>query len=481
MFLFAIAALAAAASAATTLPATSPDRPAIARGADFLGFPERFNRYYTDPDWRPARTVYVSPDGTGDGTSRETPSSAKDAIAGATPGTQIIFLPGQYVGGFEIAGDAGGTYDAPIVLYGERGRDGAIAVTVDCNSGERKTCFNFEGANYIAVDGFELVGGTYGVRTVGTGYAASEHARGIAVLNCKGHDQDRDPLFSGQSDWDVWERNVSYGAKEGDGHGIYLSNGSDWNIVRYNETFGNVSSDFQINADPASTCADVGIAFTDPLCAGFAGEGEGGQGASDYFLVDSNYFHHSKGPGANFTSVRRSVIRNNVFGPSARHNVSFWQETDNPALGTSENTIVHNLFVTTDRHDVQFINNSDRNLFANNVLLGVAIENEVAAANPAATLMEVDDSVGANIFRSNLYIGGGLIEGRSVANGETARPDFDMEWFTAFPTTAQETVAGLKPAATAPFVNSGELISAAPADRDGVARNGKTTPGPFEP
>ncbi len=226
-----------------------------------------------------------------------------------------------------------------------------------CSSG-RQTCFNLEGADYVAVDGFELIGGRYGVRAIGAGYAASEHSRGIAVIDCKGHDQDRDPFFSGQADWAVWERNVAYGAKAGDGHGIYLSNGGDWNIVRYNETYGNVSSDFQINADPDSTCKEVGIPFNDPRCDAYAGTGEGGQGASDYFLVDSNYFHHgaATGSGANFTSVRRSVIRNNIFGFYPRHGVSFWQETDNPKLGSSDNKILHNLFITTGRHGVKFEN-----------------------------------------------------------------------------------------------------------------------------
>ncbi len=260
-----------------------------------------------------------------------------------------------------------------------------------CTSG-RQTCFNLEAADYIAVDGFELIGGKYGVRAVGAGYPASEHSRGIAVLNCDGHDQDRDPILSGQADWAVWESNVAHGAKKDDGHGIYLSNGGDWNIVRFNETYGNLSSDFQINADPASTCAEPGIPFDDPRCDAYAGEGEGGQGASDYFLVDGNYFHHGLANGPNFTSVRRSVVRNNIFGPQTRHNVSFWQETDNPKLGSSDNKILHNLFITTAKHGVKFEANSTRNEFANNVLLGVQTEGGKVTANPKALLMEVDDT-----------------------------------------------------------------------------------------
>ena len=221
--------------------------------------------------------------------------SARAAIEAARPGTQINFLRGKYQGASSSPKQNSGTYDEPIVLYAERNEDKSLGVAMTCCNSGRQTCFNLEGADYVAVDGFELIGGRYGVRAIGAGYAASQHSRGIAVIDCKAHDQDRDPFFSGQADWAVWERNVAFGAKAGDGHGIYLSNGGDWNIVRYNETYGNVSSDFQINADPDSTCKEVGIPFNDPRCDAYAGTGEGGQGASDYFLVDSNYFHHGVG------------------------------------------------------------------------------------------------------------------------------------------------------------------------------------------
>ena len=284
------------------------------------------------------------------------------------------------------------------------------------------------------------------MRAVGAGYPASEHSRGIAVLNCDGHDQDRDPFFSGQADWAVWESNVAHGAKKDDGHGIYLSNGGDWNIVRFNETYGNLSSDFQINADPASTCAEPGIPFDDPRCDAYAGEGEGGQGASDYFLVDGNYFHHGLANGPNFTSVRRSVVRNNIFGPQTRHNVSFWQETDNPKLGSSDNKILHNLFITTAKHGVKFEANSTRNEFANNVLLGVQTEGGKVTANPKALLMEVDDSAGDNVYRANLYVSGHF-EGREPSAEETAREDFSMGWFANFPAALSHDPNGFTPTA----------------------------------
>ena len=323
----------------------------------------------------------MSPNGGGNGASpRHADVGAGGGRGCARPARRIHFLRGNYQGCFEFTKENSGTYDEPIVLYGERNADKSIGVSMTCCSSGRQTCFNFEGADYVAVDGFELIGGRYGVRAIGAGYPASQHSRGIAVLNCNGHDQDRDPFFSGQADWAVWERNVAYGAKKGDGHGIYLSNGGDWNIVRFNETYGNVSSDFQINADPASTCKEVGIPFNDPRCDAYAGTGEGGQGASDYFLVDSNYFHHGAATARARTSPACAGASSATTSSASmpRHGVSFWQETDNPKLGSSDNKIVHNLFITTGRHGVQFENHSTRNEFANNVILGVRIERRPA-------------------------------------------------------------------------------------------------------
>lgn len=462
------------------VPPTDPGRPAVERGGRYMGFSEQFNRYYTDSTWQPSRVLHAAPKGSGDGTSPEAPMSLKAAVAAARPGTRINVLPGTYQGCFDVTKETGGTYDEPVVLYGERKEDGALGVSVTCCKSERQTCFNIEGADHVAIDGFELIGGRYGVRAVGAGYPASEHSRGVAVLNCLGRDQENDPFFSGQADWAVWERNTGLNARKGDGHGLYLSNGSDWNIVRYNETAGGDSSDFQINADPTAACQEAGIAFDDPACDAYAGTGEGGQGASDYMLIDANHFHHSLGPGANFASVRRSLVRNNVFGPhGSRHNTSFYSEVDNPRLGSSENVIVHNLFVTTERHAVQFKNHSTRNLFANNLVVGVRIAGGTASANPRALLMEVDAAAAGNSYRGNVYLSGTL-EGRRPNGEEMARPDFSAAWFRAFPTTRKHAADDLSPTAKAPYLGFGTLLPEAPTDRNGAARAERVDPGPIQ-
>lgn len=452
-------------------PVRQPTEPAVQRGEMVWGTSEKYNRYYTDPTWQPAKTVYVSPAGTGNGATAGTPASVSSGLGQATPGTQVFFQAGTYNGCYEIDDSGGGTYDQPVVLFGARNMDGSLAVKINCCASGRRTCINLENSHYVAIDGFELIGGDYGVRAVGADYAASMHQKGIAVLNSDGHDQNKDPFFTGQSDWFVIEQCLGHGSGAGDGHGIYLSNGSDYNIARLNELWSNHSADFQINADPASTCADVQVAYTDPACDGDASAGLG-QGASDYMLVESNFFHHGDAQGANFTSVRKSVVRNNIFAFYARHGVSFWQETPNAKLGSSDNVIAHNLFVSSvgNRQAIQFIENSTRNRFVNNVLV-------TTASN--GLLMEVDATVSANVYEGNAYYGG-HIDGRTPSMSETVNLTFDSSWYMAWPTMLSRDVNGYRPTATAPFLGQGALVPEAAKDRTGTARSGAVDLGPFE-
>jgi len=85
------------------------------RGGTFFDTPERFNRYYTDPQYSPAKTYFVSPDGNGNG-SASSPMSADDAFSQISAGEEIRFRPGQYQGCWQLDEDNSGTYDAPIIL-----------------------------------------------------------------------------------------------------------------------------------------------------------------------------------------------------------------------------------------------------------------------------------------------------------------------------------------------------------------------------
>lgn len=459
----------------STPPAGRP-----ARGGTFFGDPERFNRYYTDPSYQPSGTIYVSPTGTGAGSLAD-PASPDDAFAAVVAGQAIHFLAGDYAGCWELGEGRGGTYDAPIVVQAARNPDGSRAVRIQCCDAGRRTCFNLEGADYVAVEGFELEGGRYGIRAVGLGYGGGEHQVGVAMLDNLAFDQDNDPFFTGQSDWIALEGNTGHGAGAGDGHGIYLSNGSDWMVVRNNELFDNVSSDFQINADPASTCADEIIAYDDPRCDGSARDGLG-QGVSEFVLVEGNYFHAGAGQGPNFTSVRNSVVRNNIIGPHARHGTSFWQETDNPRLGSSDNVVHHNLFIgeQANRHVLQFTRYSDRNDVRNNLVLGLNYGGGAPTANAAVVLVELDSgTTSANVFVGNYY-SGGHFDGHTPTRAEHVDASFDPGWFGAFPADRMGSPAGFVPATGAPFLDAAPRTAEVPEDREGTPRGDPADIGPFE-
>lgn len=458
---------------ANVVPMVPLTQPAVSRGSAYRGSAEKFNRWYTDASYKPKKIIYVSPTGGGNGATKQTPTTVSAGLAAATPGTQVFFVSGTYSGCYEVPDTGSGTYDDPVILYGERNGSGGRTVTMNCCATGRQTCINLEAASYVAVDGFELVGGAYGVRSVGADYAASKHTKGNAVLACDGHDQNKDPFFTGATDWFVIERNVGHGAKAGDGHGIYLSNGSDWNIVRNNELYGNLSSDFQINADPASTCTDVSIPVNSPDCDAIAGTTtDGGRGASDFMLVESNFFHDGLAQGANFTSARNSIVRDNLFAVYAKHGVSFWQETNNPKLGASDNVILHNLFVAKvqNRQMIQFIASSDRNRVENNVFVGIG-------TNMLA--MEVDGTVGANTYVQNYYINAAL-NGRTPNAQEHVAATLDATWFQALPAGASNDPTVWSPTAKAGFLDLGALDPNATLDRAGNPRKAPTDLGPFE-
>lgn len=449
---------------------------AISRGGSFLGFPEHFNRYYTDPTYTAARTRYVSESGMGDGTTRDAPTRADVALREARPGDTIVFVRGQplITACYELT--SGGTPDSPIVIRAEKGLEGGRGVEIRCCESERASCFNLEGANHVAIEGFVLTGGKYGARVVGTGYGASEHQRGVALLDLEGRDQSKDPFFSGQSDWLVIQGCVAHGAGKGDGHGIYLSNGGDWNIVRGNETYGNASSDLQINADPISTCEDEDLDVRDRECDGSARDGLG-RGASEYFLVEANYLHDDN-IGPNFTSLRNSIVRNNVSVFHELHDASFWQETRNPNLGSHDNLVFHNLFGgTSTRHALQFIEGSTRNRVMNNIIIGTDTQGTTSKAE--VVLLETDASAADNVYEANLYIGGHL-EGRSPGPTERAVATFDRGWFVDFAPRRTGRPGDFMTRSGSPAHRRAARRAEAPFDARGLERGDPTDLGPFQ-
>ena len=144
-----------------------------------------------------------------------------------------------------------------------------------------------------------------------------------------------------------------------------------------------------------------------------------------------------------------------------------------------DNKILHNLFITTRRHAVQFAKYSTHNEFANNVLVGVRIDGSNVVANPSALLMEVDGTVGKNTYRGNLYISGRL-EGRRPGTTEIVRRQFSIAWFARFPAAINRDPGDFLPAPDAPQIGSAIKTPLAAMDRNGIERPARAAFGPGE-
>jgi hypothetical protein len=96
-----------------------------AEAPDFKAYPPTWVHTFT-----PVRTMYVSPDGAGDGKTAETPMNLKTAVDASQPGDLYWLLEGRYKGGFDFT--RGGEREKPIVLRAMPGKratiDGPVAV-----------------------------------------------------------------------------------------------------------------------------------------------------------------------------------------------------------------------------------------------------------------------------------------------------------------------------------------------------------------
>ncbi len=326
----------------------------------------------------------------------------------------------------------GGTASEPIVFYGERKNDGSLDVHFRCStngSDDMTSCFNIDKSDYIAIDGFILEGGAYGVRSFGefeTGGALTDRAErqnGVSILNSRIFDQEEAPIFAATSDWVAIESNVVFGSTR---HGILLTSGSDWNVVRYNEVYGNTEADLRIDGFPKSMCTPWGVSLSNNLCAGSARNGNG-QGVSEFFTISQNFLHDGGQYGPNFTSIRNSKISHNIIGPYQGTGTAFWQQTDVADLGSYNNDVLSNLFVGHTGFLVRFASNvSTSSLFSSNIVL--ALNRSGSDVNPNFLVLDVSD--GNVVYTNNFYFSGSNFE-HTLDPSETHQDELPEDLFSA--------------------------------------------------
>ncbi|MGL4631838.1 MAG: right-handed parallel beta-helix repeat-containing protein, partial [Leadbetterella sp.] len=193
-------------------------------------------------------TIYVSPTGTGDGTSTSSPTSIGGAldITNIAPGTTIILMDGTY----NLDGDRyfwvkSGTASSPITIKAQN-KHMAILKGNSTYSSSRYGVLYLAGCKHVVVDGLTVMhdSGSQDQQSginVGTAYGAGANGANIAseyitVKNCKVYNNGTGGIVSTGSDHITFEYNIVYGNAtrsplNGSGISIYkpLANTADSN------------------------------------------------------------------------------------------------------------------------------------------------------------------------------------------------------------------------------------------------------------
>jgi parallel beta-helix repeat protein len=268
-----------------------------------------------------ASTYYVSPTGNdgNPGTASHPWQTIQKAAVTVQAGDTVIIKDGVYGGGISV--EQPGSATAPIVFRAEG--QGAI---IDGSGGKRDAFFidgyalnpvYWQGADmYLTVQGLTIKNAT----RAGLRISCAHH---VSVLNCTLQDNGTWGIFTDFSNYSVLQGNRCSGSKEQ--HGIYVSNSSDYPVIRNNVVFNNNDCGIQINADPST------VPEGDGICTGA--------------LIENNIaYGNGQGGGAaiNLASVRKSVVRNNLLYNNYAGGIAGWGDGNGPAWGCKNNQICNN-------------------------------------------------------------------------------------------------------------------------------------------
>ena len=298
-----------------------------------------------------ATTYYVSNAGD-DGDDGLTPQTAwqtlQHAANQAIAGDTVIALRGSYRG-FNLF--TSGSDGAPITFTANPGIPTPNPeVIVDLpNDFTGQDAINLEGASWIVVEGFTILGGggitRAGIRSVGFAVDAARNN----VFRANRIDQPgRWGIFTGFVDDLLIEANET--SRAGDEHGIYVSNSGDRPVIRGNRIWGNFANGIHMNGDLS----------------------QGGDGVISGAVVEDNLIYDNGiggGSGVNCDGVQDSVIQNNKIYDAHASGISLYR-IDGGAPSTGNLVVNNTIVVASDgRWAMNIQDGSSANTLRNNVFL----------------------------------------------------------------------------------------------------------------
>ncbi len=260
-------------------------------------------------------TFYVDPTGsdTGTGATDAPWQTLQHAADRVEAGDTVVVRPGSYAG-FYLETD--GTAAAPITFRAEHAALGtARDALIDRPNGQTSDGINLEGADYVVIEGFSVVGmPRAGIRAV-----LNQH------VTIRDNYTDRNGywgIFTGFSDDLLVENNlVTNSVRE---HGIYVSNSGDRPIIRGNALRDNFANGIHLNGDSS----------------------QGGDGVITGALIDGNEVSRNGrggGSGINADGLQDSRIQNNLLIDNHASGISLYRiDGGAPSTGNvvANNTVV---------------------------------------------------------------------------------------------------------------------------------------------
>ena len=285
--------------------------------------------------WGDLFFVSTTGDDLGLGTATDPWRTLQNAANTVNPGDTVTVQPGQYTG-FEL--QTSGTANSPILFQAEAG------VVINAPNARTPDGINLEGASYVTIDGFEVVGvPRAGIRAVGS---PDDHSQFVTIRNNRADQNGRWGIFTGYSEDLLIEHNET--SRSADEHGIYVSNSADRPTLRHNVSWGNNASGIQLNAD--GTLPGDGV-ITGALLA-------------NNRVYDNG---QSGGAGLNLDGVQDSRIENNLLYRNHSTGIALFRIDGSD--GSKRNEIVNNTVVnaTDGRWAITITDGSTDNTLLNNI------------------------------------------------------------------------------------------------------------------
>ncbi|HEX2439540.1 MAG TPA: right-handed parallel beta-helix repeat-containing protein [Methylomirabilota bacterium] len=286
-------------------------------------------------DAAPLRTFYVATTGNDgfDGSLGAPWRTMQHAANVVRAGDQVIVRAGHYAG-FNL--ETSGTAADPILFSADPG------VIVDTpNPVRTQDGINLEGASWIVVEGFTVLGmPRTGIRSVTNAH--------VTIRRNVGDSNGRWGILTGFSDDLLIEDNeMSRSVAE---HGIYVGNSGDRPIIRRNHVWGNSGNGIHMNGDLS----------------------QGGDGIISGAVVEANVIHgngRTGGSGINGDGVQSSRIVNNILYDNHASGISLYQ-IDGGAPSRN-NVVAHNTIIQAadGRWAINIKDGSTGNHVVNNILL----------------------------------------------------------------------------------------------------------------